>query len=64
MNLVNRETLKKFAVENGLNMDSNPDPKQRKELEINEEIMAKSLKAYLAEENLNQKRAKKADLEN
>lgn len=66
VNIVNREILKKFAVENGnwlffliqgLNLDmTNPDPKTRKELEINEEIMAKSLKAYLVEENLNQKR--------
>jgi hypothetical protein len=62
VHLVNREAIKKFAVENQLNMDmSNPDPKTRKELEINEDIMAKSLKAYLVEENLNQKRAKKLD---
>ena len=38
----------------GLNIDpATADTKNRREIEIDEDIMAKSLKAFLVEENLN-----------
>jgi len=46
----------------GLNMDmDNPDPKTRQALDIDEKILALGLSAFLKEENLQQKRQKKAE---